>query len=244
MTNDLHTPHPLSLWMQGNTTIHFKTGHVLTKRMSRGTAERIRLMTENSQGSDHLQWADLDWMSFTAEEVLAVGWTGEEDLGWHLTPEERRAQKANGYPHGPIRALVDYWDGRTEPSYSTAAVAMLSSVMAEVGPLRFAELAEEVAGEEGAALMKRAYEQGPDGKPGNERGRAPSRRDGEPVTGAAREPDTDAPEADVSSSDEPANDEEHDADADPDPGQVASSDDQPRLAGPEVADPPGAGDQG
>lgn len=149
-------PYPLSVWMQGTAAIHFKSGHVLRRRLSRDTADRVRWMVDGDQGSDRVEWTALDWINFSSEEVLAVEWKGEEDLGWNLDPDQRRAQAANGYHHGPIRALVDHWDGDTEPSYSVAALSVINAMMSEgFGTLTFAQAATRFAGVDGANLIAR-----------------------------------------------------------------------------------------
>lgn len=158
MTIDTTQARPLSQWIMGRARIHFRSGHVVDQRMSRATAERLRLIIDNREGSDRLRWSDTTWLQFASEEVVMVDFNADPELGWTLTREERTKQAANGHPHGILTTLVDWWEDRDgpEPAYSLEAMALFDKALTDgVNGRVLDQLFEDFEGDAGATRLAR-----------------------------------------------------------------------------------------
>lgn len=156
MSINIESAYPISQWIMGHARIHFRSGHVVERRMSRATAERLRLIVDDREAADRLQWSDTGWLQLSSEEVVLIEFEAEPELGWKRTADDRAKQIAHGHRGGILTVLTDWWEnrGNAEPSYSPLAIAMLDRALSDgIGKDRLDRLFELFEGEAGAELV-------------------------------------------------------------------------------------------
>lgn len=117
----VHEVIPLSEWITGTLTMHFKGGATVNRRMTLAEAQSIQQILGDTRSSDRLDWFHLSWIQFNSK-VDASTFDTDEDLGWGLTPEDRAALKGT-HRHGIFHTLRAIWKTKNrEPSFSPYAM--------------------------------------------------------------------------------------------------------------------------
>lgn len=143
---------PLRAWIWGTTEVHLRGGHVARLRMTHLDADRLCDRIRDG-GDDDIGWDDHRWLTLRAERVDLIEWTVMADAGWRMRRRDREAARANGFEHGPVRALVDFWAGLDpEPRYGLQALTLLHDATIN-SPELFDGLAHRLEGEAGQALV-------------------------------------------------------------------------------------------
>ncbi|MEQ7848978.1 hypothetical protein [Nocardioides kribbensis] len=118
----VHEVIPLSEWITGTLTMHFRGGGTVARCMTLAEAQSIQQMLGDARSSDRLDWHHLSWLQFSESRVDASVYDTEEDLGWGLSPEDRTTLKGT-HTRGILRTLRDIWKTKNrEPSFSPYAM--------------------------------------------------------------------------------------------------------------------------
>lgn len=158
---DLDTPTTLTDWLTGTLSLVFDHGATVTRHVTLSTATEVRKVAAGAREPDRLHWCDTGWLEFERDQVVFIDFTLDEDGGWSLSADERRALDLTPYRRGVLVALRDYWQRQDGPeaSYSARALATLHHAVLTNPPAeKWERLARAFEGAQGAHRVRTAHE--------------------------------------------------------------------------------------